>query len=162
MRRIATEEPDRPTWCGDRVHAVTIRLERDHRMDLPLVWPYLWLVLPEITRAEIAAAEQALSRATTLAGWAVLYAPLTAWWWPAAPLAAVLALAARYRMGTATETYAQLIEAAARLHSTDLATRLGIDRTGALDAALGDALDHLLRTRTRGTPPPTPDGSPSH
>lgn len=156
MQRIAAEEPARPTWSGDRVHAVSVRLERDQHLDLPLLWPHLWLILPETTRTEITTAEQALTRATTLGGWALLYATLTAWWWPAAPLAAVLALAARYRFRSAVDTYAQLLEAAARLHTTDIAAQLGIEHTGPADPALGDAVTHQLRTRTPA--PPASDG----
>ncbi|MBO0914951.1 hypothetical protein [Streptomyces laculatispora] len=148
MHHIAAEEPARPTWSGDRIHAVTVRLNRDHHLELALLWPHLWLTLPENTRTEIASAEQALTRATTLGGWALLYAPLTAWWWPAAPLAAVLALTVRYRVRSATDTYAQLLEAAARLHATDLAAQLGIDHDGPLSPILGDALTRQLRTRT--------------
>lgn len=152
MLSVAVAEPDRPTWSGDRIHAVTVRLERDHHIDLPLLWPHLWLILPETTRTEITTAEQALTRATTLGGWSLLYTPLVAWWWPAAPLAAALALTAGYRIRGATDTYAQLLEAAARLHTTDLATQLGIAHTGPADPTLGDALTHQLRTRTPGPP----------
>ncbi len=148
MLRIAAEAPDRPTWSGDRVHAVAVRLGRDHHLDLPLLWPHLWLILPETTRAEITGAEQALTRATTLGGWALLYAPLTAWWWPAAPVATVIMLTARFRIRAAVDTYAQLVEAAARLHATDLAAQLGIDHSGPADTALGDALTDQLSART--------------
>ncbi|OIJ66464.1 hypothetical protein [Streptomyces mangrovisoli] len=154
LQRIAPEEPDRPTWSGDRVHAVVVRLERDHHVDLPLLWPHLWLTLAETTRTEITAAEQALTRATTLSGWSILYASLAAWWWPAAPLALAMALTARSRIRGAVDTYAQLLEAAARLHATDLAVRLGIAHTGPLDPALGEALTRQLRPR----PSPTSDG----
>ncbi|WP_053711755.1 hypothetical protein [Streptomyces sp. NRRL B-3648] len=148
LRCIATEPPDRPTWSGDRIHAVSVRLERDHHIDLPTVWPYLWLVLPDGTRSEITAAEQALTRATTLAGWSLLYAPLTVWWWPAAPLSAALFLTARHRFRGSIDTYAQLMEASARLHLTDLTTQLGIDHTGPVDAVLGEALTQHVRPRT--------------
>lgn len=152
MRRIATEEPDRPTWSGDRIHAVAVRLERDQHLDLSVLWPHLWLILPDTTRAEVTTAEQAVTRATTLGGWALLYALLTAVWWPAAPLAAVIALTARYRIRSATDTYAQLLEAAVRLHTTDLAAQLGIDHTGPADRALGGAVTDRLRNRAP-TPP---------
>ncbi|MFI5828445.1 hypothetical protein ACIA6C_14410 [Streptomyces sp. NPDC051578] len=156
LLRIAAEAPDRPTWSGDRIHAVTVRLKRDHHLDLPALWSHLWLVLPEATRAEITSAEQALTRATTLAGWILLYAPLTVWWWPAAPLAVVLALTCRHRMRSAADSYARFLEAAAQLHTTELAPQLGIGHTGPLDSALGDALTHQLRTRT-----PSPTGTAS-
>lgn len=147
MQRIANEEPDRPTWSGDRVHAAALRLERDHHLDLTVLWPHLWLVLPDTTRTEITTAEQALTRAATLSGWALLYAPLTVWWWPAAPIAVALALTSRYRVRSATAAYAQLLEAAARLHATDLAAQLGIAHTGPPDPTLGDALTQQLRLR---------------
>ncbi|MFF2431641.1 hypothetical protein [Streptomyces mirabilis] len=148
LQRIATEPPDRPTWSGDRIHSVSLRLERDRHLDLPAVWPHLWLVLPDTTRTEITTAEQALTRATTLAGWSLLYAPLTAWWWPAAPVSASLFLTAKYRVRGAIDTYSQLVEAATHLHLTDLAAQLGMDHTGPADAALGEALTQRLRART--------------
>ncbi|RSM44905.1 hypothetical protein DMA12_15315 [Amycolatopsis balhimycina DSM 5908] len=160
MLRIATEEPDRPTWSGDRIHAVTVRLERDHHLDLPALWPYLWLTVPETTRAEITTAEQALARAAALGGWALMYTLLTAWWWPAALLAAAIGLTARYRIRCAADTYAQLLEAAARLHATGLATQLGIDHTGHADPALGDALTHQLRAQNPALSPPSSGGAP--
>lgn len=146
MRRVGAEEPDRPTWSGDRLHAVAVRLEHDHHLDLPVLWPHLWLMLPETTRAEITAAEQSLTRASTLGGWGVLYAPLAVWWWPAAPVAGVLALTARSRLRGAVEAYAQLLEAAVRLHAVELAGQLGIEHGGPLDRALGDALTRQLRS----------------
>ncbi|MET7648179.1 hypothetical protein ABZS83_32060 [Streptomyces sp. NPDC005426] len=155
MRRISAEMPYRPTWSGDRLHAVALRLEHDHHLDLPVVWPHLWLTLPETTRAEITTAEQALARAATMAGWALLYASLTMWWWPAAPLCAALALTARFRLRAAADTYAQLLSAAARLHATDLAIQLGIEHTGPLDRGLGDAITEQLRT---SSPHPRPPG----
>ncbi|MFF3877863.1 hypothetical protein [Streptomyces sp. NPDC001978] len=38
MTRIAAEEPARPAWSGDRLNAVAVRLERDHRLDLAAVF----------------------------------------------------------------------------------------------------------------------------
>ncbi|MGW0556522.1 hypothetical protein ACWDZ6_20310 [Streptomyces sp. NPDC002926] len=148
--RIAAELPDRPTWTGDRVHAAVVRLDRDYNLDIATVWPHLWLHLPESVRAEITTARQGLSRATTLGGWALLYAPLTAWWWPAAPLTAVIAVTAWQRTRTATDTHALLVEATARQYAGDLARHLGIDHLGPLTPHIGDALTRLLFTQ----PPP--------
>ncbi|MGW1892226.1 hypothetical protein ACWCP6_18490 [Streptomyces sp. NPDC002004] len=145
--RIAPERPDRPTWSGDRAHATAVRLDRDHHLDLGTLWPHLWLHLPDAVRAEISMARQDLSRATALGGWALLYAPLTCWWWPAAPVAAALVLTARYRIRAAIAVDALLREAATRLHAAELARHLGIDHTGPLTPQLGDTLTHLLHTR---------------
>ncbi|MFE0135760.1 hypothetical protein ACFWY6_29935 [Streptomyces sp. NPDC059037] len=145
--RIAVERPDRPTWSGDRIHGAALRLDREHHLDLATVWPHLWLALPDAVRGELTAARAALSRAMTLAAWAVLYAVLILWWWPAAPLALVLAVAARHRIRTATDTYAQLLEATTRVYAIELAQRLGIDHAGPLDQGLGRILTHCLRAR---------------
>lgn len=47
MTRIAQEQPARPTWIGDRIHAVITRLDRDYHLDLATIWPHLWLAMPE-------------------------------------------------------------------------------------------------------------------
>ncbi|WP_141575738.1 hypothetical protein [Actinomadura sp. WMMA1423] len=151
LTRIALEEPERPTWTGDRIHAVTLRLRRDLNLDLPTVWPSLWLHLPDTTRTEITTARQALTTATTLTGWALLYAPLTWWWWPAALIAAGTALTAWRRTRTTTDIYARLLEATARLHTRTLSEHLGIDTTDATLPALGNTLTHHLHTQL---PPP--------
>lgn len=146
--RISLEPPDRPTWSGDRVNAARLRLARTHRLDLATVWPCLWLHLPEPVRAEVVAARQACTRAAVLGGWAVLYAPLAAWWWPAGVLAAGLALTARQRGRTATDAYATLLEAATRMHIDGLGRHLGL----AAEDDVGDAVTRHLYTEPE--PPP--------
>lgn len=148
--RIALELPDRPTWSGDRIHASAARLERDHYLHLATVWPYLWLILPEAARTQITSARQALTRATAMGSWALLYAVLTVWWWPAALLATILAVVSWYRTRAASDTYAQLLEATARIYARDLARQVGIDHPGPLDPRTGHDLTRLLYTE----PPP--------
>jgi hypothetical protein len=148
--RIALEEPDRPTWSGDRIHAATVRLDRDLRLNLSIVWPYLWTTLPESGRVDLTRARQTLIQSATLGAWALLYLPITVWWWPALPLSAGIALTARHRLRTAAGTYAQLLEATTRLHLTTLATAIGIPQTGTPTPALGATLTHHLHTQ----PPP--------
>lgn len=125
---VAAERPDRPTWTGDRIHSAAIRLDRDLHVDLLTLWPLLWLNLPEHVRTEVVSARTALTRATTLLAWGLLYLPLAAWWWPTAPLFLVVALTARHRMRAAGTAYAQLLEAAVRLHHHDLAAHLAPPR----------------------------------
>ncbi|MGV9918350.1 hypothetical protein ACWDUK_14220 [Streptomyces cellulosae] len=125
--RISVERPERPTWSGDRIHAATVRLDRDAHVNLLIVWPHLWLVLSEEIRGEISRARTALTRAAVLGGWAVLYLPLAWWWWPAAPLAAMLVVISARRLCSASDTYATLLEASVRLHLTDLADKMRIE-----------------------------------
>ncbi|MFJ8162346.1 hypothetical protein ACIRBY_15635 [Streptomyces sp. NPDC096136] len=158
MDRIAAERPVRPTWSGDRIHAAAVRLDRDHHLDLATVWPALWLMLPDTARTEITDARQALTRATGLYAWALFYLPLSVWWWPAAPVAAVLAVIGRIRTRAATETYALLVEAAVRVHAAELARSLGLDVPATLTQAVGDALTRLLATSPVTPADPTPAG----
>ncbi|MEV2223853.1 hypothetical protein AB0E01_28790 [Nocardia vinacea] len=145
--RIAVERPERPTWSGDRIHAVALRLDRDHHLDLATVWPAVWLTLPDSTRDQLTTARTALARATTLVAWSVLYLALSVWWWPAALVGVVAAATARHRIRTATDTYATLLETATRLCAVSLATQLGIDHTGPLTPQLGHALTRHLGSR---------------
>jgi hypothetical protein len=154
MARIAPERPARPTWGGDRLHAAALRLERDYHLDLAIVWPHLWLILPDAPRAEITTARQALTRATTLFAWALLYLPLVVWWWPAALITIILTLTGQVRTRTAVDTYALLLEATTRVHSAELARHLGLDLTEPLTAEAGDDLTRLLAPSPPPPPPP--------
>ncbi|MCF3960210.1 hypothetical protein [Streptomyces fuscigenes] len=156
MARIATEKPARPTWCGDRVHAVSARAERDLHIDLAAVWPYLWLTLPEQSRTEITSSREALTRASTLSAWALLYLVPAVWWWPAVLVAVAVAAAGRTRMRAATDSYALLLEAATRLHIGDLTRQFGLEPAGPLTPDIADSLALLLPS-----PPPPPDRAPS-
>lgn len=163
VTRIAQEHPARPTWIGDRVHAAIARLDRDYRLDLVTILPHLWLTTPESTRTEITTARESLARAATLAGWSLLYLAVGALWWPGLFLAVAIGGTAWRRARTAADTYALLVEAAARVHTTDLATAVGIDHTGPLNQHTGWVLTCLLQGRadliplTTGWPaPPEP------
>lgn len=152
MARVSPERPERPTWCGDRIAAVRTRLARDHRADLAVLWPHLWLVLPEEERVEVTAAREDLSRATGLTAWALLYLPLTVWWWPAALVAAAVAGIAWVRARSAAGNYATLVEAVVRLHAVELADRVGVAHEGAFSGELGER----LTLRLRASMPPVP------
>ncbi|NYJ32816.1 hypothetical protein [Nocardiopsis aegyptia] len=152
MARLSPEEPGRPTWCGDRIRAVEVRLDRDHEADLAVIWPPLWLVMPEPSRCEITKARDALSRATAMAAWALLYLPLALWWWPAAPAAATLAGTAWLRTRAVTDTYATLVEATVRLHVGDLAAQVNLEHEGTFSKDLG----RRLTRRLRASLPPIP------
>lgn len=165
MARLSPERPERPTWCGDRLEAVRTRLARDHRADLAVLWPHLWLILPEEERTEIAGAREGLSRAMGPAAWALLYLPLTVWWWPAALVSAALGAIAWTRTRAAAETYATLVEATVRLHAIALAERLGVAHEGRFSGDLGERLTLRLRAsmpplHMRPPLPPKPGPEP--
>ncbi|MEU3249876.1 hypothetical protein [Streptomyces sp. NPDC006997] len=151
MDAIALESPDRPTWCGDRLNAVAVRLRRDLGFDLAVCWPGLWLTLPDTDRDALTEARRAVERATALAAWAVLYTPLVVWWWPALPLGLTLALLSRRRTRAATDAYAQLTEAVSRLHLRALGDHLGLDPT-----VPAHELGPLITARLEPSGPPRP------
>jgi hypothetical protein len=130
LTRISGEPPARPTWMGDRLHAVAVRIDRDLGLDVAVVWPSLWLSAPDATRNEITAARETLTRAATLAGWGVLYLSAGALWWPGFLIAAAVTFTAWRRGRTATDVYATLVEATVRLHTPELARQLGDNHTG--------------------------------
>ncbi|MFD0635758.1 hypothetical protein ACFQ9X_33600 [Catenulispora yoronensis] len=141
--RVSEGRPERPTWSGDRIHAVGRRLHDDLGLDTVRIWPALWLILPDAVRSEITAARTDLAAAATLTGWAVLYVPIAVWWWPAALIAVVLtAPAARIRI--TTNTYALLIESAARLHTSALADQLRLPADGPATVGTGQAITSQL------------------
>lgn len=152
VTRIAQEQPARPTWIGDRVHAVITRVDRDYHLDLATIWPHLWLAMPETTRTEITAARESLARATTLAGWGLLYLVVGALWWPGLLIAVAIVGTAWRRARTAADVYALLVEAAGRLHTADLARSLGIDHSGPLNQRTGWALTCLLQGQSHLIP----------
>ncbi|MFI7316823.1 hypothetical protein [Streptomyces venezuelae] len=145
MARVSQEKPHRPTWTGDRMHAVTLRLAQDLALDLATVWPALWQLLPDAPRQQIEATREALDRAATLAAWAVLYALLAVWWWPALPLAAATFLTAKLRIRGATDAYARLVEASVYLYLGELAERLGVSAEGVLGRRTGWEVTCLLQ-----------------
>ncbi|MEW2623779.1 hypothetical protein [Streptomyces sp. NPDC048106] len=154
MTRVSEFEPQRPTWTGDRINAISVRFDAAYRLDLGVVWPSLWLTLPDVERTEINAAREALQRATTLAGWGVLYLALTVIWWPALIIAAVTSTTAWRRSRDAADTYAHLVEASTQLHAHALARQLGVGGSEAeehLTSETGWSLTLLLQGRGQGT-----------
>lgn len=149
--RVAESCPQRPTWSGDRIDAVSERLRSDLGVDTARIWPALWLIAPDTVRTEITDARTELSAAATLVGWAVLYAPLAGWWWPAVFIAIALAVTGVRRIHSAADTYALLTEAAVRLHVSDLADQLHIAHSGPADAETGTALNSQLGSGTTGS-----------
>ncbi|MGC0334028.1 hypothetical protein RKD23_007018 [Streptomyces sp. SAI-170] len=147
VRRDATspEPAARPTWIGDRLHAVDQRVHASYHLDLSAAWPRLWLLMPDAARAELVEATAGCAAAARLAGWGVLYLPLTVVWWPAALLAVGVLLTARHRARNAVAVQADLVEAAVDLYGRDLVVQLGLDCEGPLTREAGARATSLMR-----------------
>ncbi|WP_436764325.1 hypothetical protein [Streptosporangium sp. V21-05] len=149
---VGLVEPARPTWIGDRLVAVERRVHTAYGLDLLSAWPRLWLVLPDSARTGLGVARDAYSAAARLIGWAILYLPLAAWWWPALPLSAAIGVTGWARARSATAALADLLESAVDLYGRDLAAQLGIETPGRLSREAGEAITIALRKE----PPPRP------
>ncbi|MCX4970790.1 hypothetical protein OHA98_39810 [Streptomyces sp. NBC_00654] len=146
--RVALRKPTRPTWYGDRMQATADRVEAAYGVDLAALWPRLWLILPEPAVHHIQSAHDSFSTAARLAAWAVGYALLACWWWPAALVAVGCAAVARSRARDALDALAGLIEAAVDVHGRELAGRVGLigtDSAGLLGHEAGDRMSELFR-----------------
>ncbi|MFF9869404.1 hypothetical protein ACF1G0_29060 [Streptomyces sp. NPDC013953] len=144
--RIAPVAPTRPTWCGDRMQAAAERVDAAYGLDLAALWPRLWLVLPEPAQRQLESSRASFTAAARLAAWAVGYAVLAVWWWPAAAVAVVTGLVARSRGREAVDALAGLIEAAADVHGRDLARLTGMDEApGPLRQETGERMSQLFR-----------------
>lgn len=144
--RLCLVEADRPTWVGDRLRATRVRVETAYGLDLDAVWPRLWLLFGDTTRAEILAAREAYTGAARLMGWAALYLLPAGWWWPSLLIGLGVGVAAWVRARSAAGQLADLLEATVDLHARELATRMGHPDTAApLSAAEGQALSALIR-----------------
>ncbi|MFD8005218.1 hypothetical protein [Streptomyces mirabilis] len=158
LLRISVDLPTTPTWMGDRLESVVHRIHRDLNVELAIVWPSLWLTAPDTIRGEITVAREALTRATTMAGWGTLYLLVGLVWWPGLLIAAITLITAWRRGRASTEEYALLVEATVRLQAPELARILGlIEQTqeftqetgGRLTCALDGSDDRASTTQPR-------------
>ena len=149
VNRVAMAQPARPTWMGDRVHAVEqIALDR-YGLDLAFGWPRLWLVLPDTARADITSAHAAFAAAIAAATWAWPYLLLgVLLWWPAALAGIGIGLTGWARARAAITDLTALSEAALDLHARTLAITLGVakpDSAGPLTITEGEQITALIR-----------------
>jgi hypothetical protein len=142
---IALVSPERPTWIGDRLRAVDVRVWAAYRLDLTVAWPHLWSMAAPRLRTDLSAAQDSYSGAARLAGWGLLCLAVAPWWWPAAIVATIILGTAWSNARTATETLASLAETATDLHGRRLAAKLGIPCPGPLTADIGQEIMTQLR-----------------
>ncbi|MFF8595804.1 hypothetical protein ACF061_31040 [Streptomyces sp. NPDC015220] len=142
---ISLEEPRHATWAGDRLRANASRIHRAYGLDITLAWPRLWVLLPDALRADVTAAQGAYAAAEVMVGWAVLYAVLGLVWGPALLIAIAVVAVGSLRGRSATEVLCQLVESATDLYGRKLAEELRIPCEGALNPAIGGAINEILR-----------------
>jgi len=136
--RLGPAWPPRPTRVGDRFHAAATRIREHNGLDLNLVWPRLWTVLPDTLRGDLTAAQDAYAAAARLAAWGVLYLGL------AALVGITVLLTAVVRVRGSADVLADLVETAVDLYTKDLAATLDLPAASEV-AGLGQAVSERLR-----------------
>ncbi|MEV6824114.1 hypothetical protein [Amycolatopsis sp. NPDC051102] len=142
---ISELEPEAPTWAGDRLRAVAVRVRRGTGLDLTTTWPRLWLVLPDPVRGELTTVQERCASAARTPVWGLAYLAVGAYWWPALVPGLWLLLVSRWRIRRSVGVYADLVEASVDLHGRDVAERLGFEPAGPLTPELGERVTEAIR-----------------
>jgi hypothetical protein len=137
--------PARVTPIGDRFQHIAERVDAQYGVDAGVVWPRLWLLLPDRALARIQNAHDQYQFATITCGWGILHLALGVWWWPAAVMGVVLLAAGYRRAKTTAGAVADLIEASIDTHQRELAQSVGVDlRYGRITPSEGAQINAIL------------------
>jgi len=148
MNAVAMARPGRPTWMGDRIHAVERIAADRYGLDLPFAWSRFWLTMPETARAEITAANGAFAAAVTVASWAWPALVLGVLWWPAVVVAVVVGTTGWVRGRAAIIDLTALVESALDLYGCALAAAVGVETqrpAGPLEVGEGEQVTAIVR-----------------
>lgn len=150
-----------PTRIGNTLRAAETRPAHRYGLEAVVVWPRLWLVMPDTARQEIATARGSLDSSVAVAIWGVGFICLSSLAWWAAPLGAMIAvLAVIFWIPVRAEVFAELVEGCFDLYRTALYTQLRwpVPKTPAKEQ---DAGQNLTRYLARGSDANFPVFTPS-
>jgi hypothetical protein len=140
--------PARATRIGDRFRLIDERIDAQYGLSVALVWPRLWLLLPETTRPVIRGAHVRYQDSTELTAWGLLTVLLGLIWWPALPVGAGTVVVGHYRGRRSAEALAELVEAAVDTHQRQLAEAVGVALPqGRITPAVGLQINDILNKR---------------
>lgn len=117
LRRFPDSGDYLPTKTGNIMRAGERRPAEKYGLDAIVVWPRLWLLLPDGTRSELSQARSALDSAVAVLIWGVLFFGFTAlaWWAALVAIAVVLAMYL-YWIPDRASVFADLLESAFDIH----------------------------------------------
>jgi len=143
-----------PTPVGNILRATEVRPDAKYGLNGVIVWPHLWLVLPDGVRQEVTAARKALDMTAATVVWGLAFCAFTplAWWTLPTGLA-VAAASAVWWAPRRAEVFADLVDAAYDLYRFALYQQLRwpLPETPQQECAAGRDITQYL---WRGTPPP--------
>lgn len=145
-----------PTRVGNVLRAAETRPRDKYGLDGAIVWPALWLLLPESTRDEVRRARAALDASVAGMIWALLslaYTIYSPWMLLAAPATALLI----YHVWVIdhAKAFADLVEASFDLYRHSLYTQLRwpLPKNPAAEFTAGQAINAYLLRGARSTTP---------
>ena len=159
-RRPVRDHEVLPTRVGNILRSAETRPYHHYGLEAVVIWPRLWLVLPELARQELSAARASLDAAAAAVIWGlgfIAFTPL-AWW--AAPVGlAVAASAVAWWVPNRAGVFADLVEGAYDLYRGALYQQLRwpLPANPADEQHIGDELTRYLM---RGSDKPYPEFTP--
>lgn len=115
----------RPTSVGNILLSAANRPRYKYGLNAEVVWPRLWLLLPDTARAELEASRRSLDLATSACVWGVLFLAFTPLaWWAAVVGAGAAALSCRFWLRSRAEVFADLLDSVFDLYRARLYTEL--------------------------------------
>jgi hypothetical protein len=151
-----------PTRIGNVLRAAETLPASKYGLEAVAVWPSLWLVLPEATRQELAAARARLDGSVAAVIWGVCFCVFAVWTALAVPAGLLFAFAAvRFWVPARAESYGDLVEAAYDVHRGALyaTLRWPLPASPHQERALGERLsEYLWRGSDDRSPRFTQDG----
>ena len=116
-RRPADPSMYMPTRTGNILRAAETRPEDKYGLNSVIVWPRLWLLLPDSVRDELTAARSALDSSVAAVLWGLLFC-LFAWWTPLVLVAGlgVAISSAMFWVPSRAETFGELMESSFDLY----------------------------------------------
>jgi hypothetical protein len=110
-----------PTSIGNILRAAELRPKYKYGLDTVVVWPHLWLVVPESTRAELRRCRASLDTAVVTAIWGILFCAFAPFTWLVIPIGlAVAIIAVSVVIPVRARVFGDMIEAAYDLHRVAL------------------------------------------
>ncbi|MFC9660060.1 hypothetical protein ACFVJ5_07455 [Nocardia sp. NPDC127606] len=148
-----------PTRIGNILRAAETRPRHRFGLDVVLIWPRVWILLPETVRQELASARASLDASVAVAIWGTLFivfVPLT--WWAllglVVPVSAVV-----WWVPARAEVFADLVEATVELYRVTLYRQLRWPLPENPAAERGDG-ERLTKYLERGSDRPDPEFTP--
>jgi hypothetical protein len=100
-----------PTRVGNILRAAEEYPWRCYGLEITIIWPRLWLALPEGAQKELTETRQTLDQIVQLFIWGVAFIIWTIWTWWALPVGLMVAVVAYLRIPALAEVFGQLLRA---------------------------------------------------